>query len=437
MSKRMIDASMLQNEKVGELPMQARLLLIGMILLADDQGRVKANPSWLRSQIFTYDNIEADDVCQALCGLSDNDTITVYEVDGKQYAQFINWWNYQNLQYAQPSKFPKPKGWHDRIRYTFTKGVILTCNWVLGDGKATTDTCDESGKPLTKQAKAVKSDTGNQSPETPKDLPNEQSSIQVNNQVDNQVNVQDKDKDYDQDKDHDQERDIDTTHTRETPPSSLSADTSPTEQPQQTEPQGIDPTILEQMSRWSKDKPKAPRVRIDDKQAAIVAAQSMTDAPTDVKAAKPLQPTVSPDRVVSSKDGSITIPVLEWVGMMDVLLSGLGLKELADANVSWVRPQAVHTLETLVKVAPMYRNKAGIEALFKSWQRARPNAKGSPKPDWILTHAADLANGKVRYPDQATKKQGVLANADPNFRIEQFTGAGMDFSGPEWQDIKF
>ena len=37
--KRMIDASLWANEKFGELPMVARLLLIGMITIADDQRR--------------------------------------------------------------------------------------------------------------------------------------------------------------------------------------------------------------------------------------------------------------------------------------------------------------------------------------------------------------------------------------------------------------
>ena len=36
--KRMIDAATWANEKFGELPMVARLLLIGMITIANDQG---------------------------------------------------------------------------------------------------------------------------------------------------------------------------------------------------------------------------------------------------------------------------------------------------------------------------------------------------------------------------------------------------------------
>ena len=58
MNRRMIDCGMWQNERFAEMPMGARLLQIGMINHADDQGRLKANPAWLRAQIFPYDNME-------------------------------------------------------------------------------------------------------------------------------------------------------------------------------------------------------------------------------------------------------------------------------------------------------------------------------------------------------------------------------------------
>ncbi len=55
MKKRMLDGGIWANEKFAELPCMARLLQIGLINLADDQGRIKAHPSYLRSQLFPYD----------------------------------------------------------------------------------------------------------------------------------------------------------------------------------------------------------------------------------------------------------------------------------------------------------------------------------------------------------------------------------------------
>lgn len=172
MTRRMIDSAIWHNEKFGTLPPMARLLAIGIINHADDQGRGKANPVYLRSQIFPYDDVTAGDVRQWLDMVAGNETITVYQSGGKDYYQILNWWMYQSHQYAMPSQYPKPDGWNDRIRKTLTKGVIVTCNWVTNDGKPSPDTCDEQGRP-----------------------------IHLNDQVNDQVNIQDEVKDKGESKD--------------------------------------------------------------------------------------------------------------------------------------------------------------------------------------------------------------------------------------------
>lgn len=174
MTRRMIDSAMWQNEKYATLPPMARLLQVGMINHADDQGRGKAHPSLLRAQVFPYDDVALVDISEWLRLIEQNGTIMLYSVEGKDYYQMCNWWEYQSHQYAMPSDYPKPCGWNDRIRKTFTKGQIVTCNWILSNGTRSPDTCDEQGRII---------------------------------QVNNQVNIQDKDKD--KDKDHDQDKDYD------------------------------------------------------------------------------------------------------------------------------------------------------------------------------------------------------------------------------------
>lgn len=151
MTRRMIDSSMWENEKFGSMPMGAQLLQIGMINHADDQGRIKAHPVYLSKTIFPYsEEVSTGDIKKWLGLLFDNETIVLYEADGKQYAQMTNWWKYQSLQYAQPSEYPRPVGWQDRVRYTLTKGYIVTCNWMKVNGETVTDTCDMDGNPLPK-----------------------------------------------------------------------------------------------------------------------------------------------------------------------------------------------------------------------------------------------------------------------------------------------
>ena len=164
MTRRLVDSSMWQNEKFATLPAMARLLQIGMINHADDQGRGKAHPSLLRAEVFPYDDVTLGDVAEWLRLIEQNGTILLYSSGGKAYYQMCNWWEYQAHQYAMPSDHPKPDGWNDRIRKTFTKGQIVTCNWILSNGTRSPDTCDEQGRLI---------------------------------QVNNQVNIQDKDKDKD------------------------------------------------------------------------------------------------------------------------------------------------------------------------------------------------------------------------------------------------
>lgn len=148
MKRRMIDGGIWVNEKFAELPYVARLLQIGIINIADDQGRTKAHPAYLRSQLFPYDDVTLDDMRRWLQLMATNGTVILYQVDGKEYIQLVNWWEYQNLQYAAPSEYPRPDGWHDRIRYNGKGHYILTCNWTTVGGEQLEDLCDENGDPL-------------------------------------------------------------------------------------------------------------------------------------------------------------------------------------------------------------------------------------------------------------------------------------------------
>ena len=62
MTRRMLDSAIWKNEKFGVMPPMARLLAIGIINQADDQGRGKAHPVYLRSQVFPYDDVTAGQV---------------------------------------------------------------------------------------------------------------------------------------------------------------------------------------------------------------------------------------------------------------------------------------------------------------------------------------------------------------------------------------
>lgn len=178
----MLDSAIWKNEKFGVMPPMARLLAIGIINQADDQGRGKAHPVYLRSQVFPYDDVTAGQVAEWLGMVATNETILLYQVEGKDYYQILNWWTYQAHQFAVPSQYPKPHGWKDRIRKTLTTGTIVTCNWITSKGVPSPDTCDEQGMLIHMNNQV-------------KDHPN--------NHMNHQSGVQDKDKDSDKDLDLD------------------------------------------------------------------------------------------------------------------------------------------------------------------------------------------------------------------------------------------
>lgn len=130
--RRMISEDFFQSEKVAEWTLRQRMLVLGIIANADDQGRIRGHPQWLRSRIFPYDDFTAEEVEADLQEISKvNDTVLVYEVEGKRYIQLQNWWEYQGLPWAKQSDFPAPDGWQDRIRMMIYKPKrwVMTLNW--------------------------------------------------------------------------------------------------------------------------------------------------------------------------------------------------------------------------------------------------------------------------------------------------------------------
>jgi hypothetical protein len=148
MTRRMLDSRRFTNESYASMPIAARHLQDGMINIADDQGRLKANPVYLRNEIFPYDDVQMEQIQVWLNLMVTNETILLYQANGRDYVQFNNWWVYQSLTFARPSDYPPPEGWEDRICLNGKSNIPLTRNWTKVDGTRVKDTCDAMGKPL-------------------------------------------------------------------------------------------------------------------------------------------------------------------------------------------------------------------------------------------------------------------------------------------------
>ncbi len=109
MPRRMIEPDIWRNEKIGNLPDTGRLLFIGIFSSADDDGRLKASPKFLKATVFPYDNDKTDeqirelrDMCASL-GL-----IRIYSKNGQEYLNIPGWEEHQKIRRDRynPSKLP-------------------------------------------------------------------------------------------------------------------------------------------------------------------------------------------------------------------------------------------------------------------------------------------------------------------------------------------
>jgi hypothetical protein len=132
--RRIIDSKIRKSETFAALTYRQRDLWQGLIEVADDQGRLPGKPAYIRSIIWSYDDISLSEVEADLSVLDQAKNIYRYQLGDCHYIQIINWWNYQDSQWAAPSDFPAPEGWIDRARYHAKGNILLETNWKLKGG---------------------------------------------------------------------------------------------------------------------------------------------------------------------------------------------------------------------------------------------------------------------------------------------------------------
>ncbi len=117
MSQRLVNEAIWLSQRFQSMSPMARLLLIGLITISDDQGRAIANPVFLKNRIFVFEeHITREDVEQWLAEISDRKLIIIYtDADGDTLAQIVNWWRFQPIRYPKPSRYSPPPNWTDRV----------------------------------------------------------------------------------------------------------------------------------------------------------------------------------------------------------------------------------------------------------------------------------------------------------------------------------
>lgn len=108
---RTLKPEMWQSEQVGKLDHGARLLFIGLITMADDEGRLRAQPSMIAGHCFPYDRINAAGIDRALAQVESVGLIARYEAEDRPYVWIRGWAQHQKINRSNASKLPPPPGW--------------------------------------------------------------------------------------------------------------------------------------------------------------------------------------------------------------------------------------------------------------------------------------------------------------------------------------
>ena len=125
--KRMIDPNIWQSEDFSKLSTLAKLVFIGLFSLADDEGRGRCNPVYIKSTLFPYEEgIRSADIDKTLSEISSNMSVIFYSCDGSNYYSLYNWNTWQKIDKPTDSKIPEFDENNKEIRRLFVEGSSNT-----------------------------------------------------------------------------------------------------------------------------------------------------------------------------------------------------------------------------------------------------------------------------------------------------------------------
>lgn len=102
----MIDPNFWASEDVSKLSHFERLMLIGLFSAADDYGKGRANAAYIRSSIFSYEDIPLKEIEKALCNIQKHIEIIIYQNGDGKYYKFTNWRKWQKVDHPTDSIIP-------------------------------------------------------------------------------------------------------------------------------------------------------------------------------------------------------------------------------------------------------------------------------------------------------------------------------------------
>jgi hypothetical protein len=96
-----------EDEKLGRLCDLDRLNFLGLISLADDEGRGRGSAEWLCHRLHPYSvNGHIKVMAQSLARLETINVVRLYEIDGQHFYQLRNFKRHQRINRPTESRLP-------------------------------------------------------------------------------------------------------------------------------------------------------------------------------------------------------------------------------------------------------------------------------------------------------------------------------------------
>lgn len=106
---RSLKPSFWSDPAVADLTRDERLLLIGLISSADDEGRFLASTSAISGYVFPHDELPPKTVRTWRDRLAASGIVHIYTVSKREYGLFPKWKKHQRISKPQASIIPAPE----------------------------------------------------------------------------------------------------------------------------------------------------------------------------------------------------------------------------------------------------------------------------------------------------------------------------------------
>ena len=94
---RMIHKGIWESKQFSRLPDKAKILYIGLITIADDEGRFKVDPQILQAKLFMWDKIRVSRISKLLLSVQEAGLIDIYSAESEKFGFHPKWNKYQKL----------------------------------------------------------------------------------------------------------------------------------------------------------------------------------------------------------------------------------------------------------------------------------------------------------------------------------------------------